>query len=62
MTEHKTRLQSLCELSTHLLYLEPIFSGLTIRDELTQLKAKFQKLVLELFSQLELQVCTYVPC
>ncbi len=56
MTEQKTQLQSICELSNHLLYLEPIFSGVAIREELTRFKAQFQKLVLDLFSQLELQV------
>lgn len=56
MTEHKGQLQSICELSNHLLYLEPIFNGIAVRDELTLIKAKFQKLVLELFAQLESQV------
>ena len=56
MTEQKTQLQSICELSNHLLYLEPIFSGVAIREELTRFKAQFQKLVLDLFSQLEMQV------
>ena len=56
MTEQKAELQSICELSNHLLYLEPIFSGVAIREELTRFKAEFQKLVLDLFSQLELQV------
>ena len=56
MTEQKGRLQSICELSNHLLYLEPIFSGSSVRDELTQVKANFQKLVLDLFSLLESQV------
>lgn len=56
MTEQKAQLQSICELSNHLLYLEPIFSGAGVREELTRIKANFQKLVLELFSQLECQV------
>ena len=56
MTERKSQLQSICELSNHLLYLEPIFSGTSVREDLTQIKANFQKLVLELFSQLESQV------
>ena len=57
MTEQKAQLQSICELSTHLLYLEPIFSGVAIREELSELKTKFHKLVVDLFSQLEEQVC-----
>ncbi len=57
MTDLKTRLQSICELSTHLLYLEPIFNGISIREELVKLRGDFQEIVLDLFSQLELQVC-----
>ena len=61
MTEQKSQLQSICELSNHLLYLEPIFSGVAIREELTRFKAQFQKLVLDLFSQLEMQVSDVEP-
>jgi hypothetical protein len=56
LTERKSQLQSICELSNHLLYLEPIFSGTVVREELVRIKANFQKLVLKLFSQLESQV------
>ena len=61
MTELKAQLQSICELSNHLLYLEPIFSGTGVREELTRIKANFQKLVLELFSLLESQVSCRGP-
>ena len=56
MTEQKVQFQSICELSNHLLYLEPIFNGNSVRDDLLLFKKKFQRVVVELFTQLEIQV------
>ena len=56
MTEQKSQFQSICEISNHLLYLEPIFNGNSIRDDVVVLKKKFQGVVQDLFAQLEIQV------
>ena len=56
INDHKEKLQSLQELSTHLLYLEPIFDGNPVRDDLQMLSNCFQNLVMEVFSLLEVQV------
>ena len=56
INEHKGKLQSVQELSTHLLYLEPIFDGKPVRDDLQMLGNHFQNLVMEVFTLLETQV------
>ena len=56
INDHKGKLQSIQELSTHLLYLEPIFDGKPISDDLRTLSNHFQNLVMEVFSLLEAQV------
>ena len=56
INEHKGKLQSIQELSTHLLYLEPIFDGKPVSDDLRTLSNHFQNLVMEVFSLLEAQV------
>lgn len=64
INDHKGKLQSIQELSTHLLYLEPIFDGKPISDDLRTLSNHFQNLVMEVFSLLEAQVkiirCTLI--
>ena len=52
-------MQSVQELSTHLLYLEPIFDGKPVRDDLQTLSNHFQNLVTEIFTLLETQVYKY---
>ena len=61
INEHKDKLQSVQELSSHLLFLEPIFDGKAVRDDLQTLANQFQNLVMEVFSILETQVWT-VAC
>ena len=56
MTEQKAQFQTISVLSNQLLHLEPIFNGTGIREDLLVVKKKFQKVVLELFIQLEAQV------
>ena len=46
------RLSSIEQLSTHLLYLEPIFDGDPVREELHVLSEVYQSLVLEIFALL----------
>ena len=60
INDHKGKLQSIQELSTHLLYLEPIFDGRPVSDDLRTLSNHFQNLVMEVFSLLEAQVKIYV--
>ena len=50
---HKPQLSSIEQLSTQLLYLEPIFSGDPVRDEMQTLSKDYQSLVLEIFDLLE---------
>ena len=59
INDHKGKLQSIQELSTHLLYLEPIFDGRPVSDDLRTLSNHFQNLVMEVFSLLEAQVLIY---
>jgi hypothetical protein len=56
INDHKGKLQSIQELSAHLLYLEPIFDGRPVSDDLRTLSNHFQNLVMEVFSLLEAQV------
>ncbi len=56
VSEEKPQLKCIHELSVHLLYLEPIFDGNQVREDLKGLTVKFQQLTLKIFSLLEEQV------
>lgn len=56
MSEEKPQLKCIHELSVHLLYLEPIFDGGHVREDLKGLTEKFQQLTLNIFGLLEEQV------
>lgn len=56
MSEEKPQLKCIHEHSIRLLYLEPIFDGSHVREDLKGLTEKFQQLTLKIFSLLEEQV------
>ncbi len=56
VSEEKPQLKCIHEHSIHLLYLEPIFDGSHVREDLKGLTEKFQQLTLKIFSLLEEQV------
>ena len=62
VNEQKLRLSSIEQLSTHLLYLEPIFDGDPVRKELHVLSEVYQSLVLEIFALLGVLCAWCVVC
>jgi len=52
VNDQKIQLSSIEQLSTHLLYLEPIFDGDAVRQELQVLSESYQSLILEIFALL----------
>ena len=56
VSEEKPQLKCIHELSVHLLYLEPIFDGSQVQEDLKGLTEKFQQLTLKIFGLLEEQV------
>ena len=53
VNDRKNQLSSIEQLSTHLLYLEPIFDCDPIRQEMASLNETYQATILDIFSLLE---------